>query len=462
MAVRRAFMNTHNLKKGMDIPLVGAPGPAVAEAPPCERIAVYPNEFDGLKPRPQVKPGDTVKRGSVLFYSKKNEALKFRSPAAGTVEEVALGHRRALERITIRLGEDSTEPLPRFSAAQVPGLSRDQVLGVLLDTGYLALLKQRPFSRIPDPAARPKSIFINAMNTAPFQPDAAVLVRGHEAAFQAGLDAMTRLTAGKVHLCLPGGRADLPPALTAAKNAQIHYFRGPHPAGNSSVHIHHVDPIRPHDVVWTVKAVDLVQIGRLLLDGAMPPDRVVMLAGPGVLEGARQYYRARLGSPLESLLKGRLADGEQRIVAGDLLAGKRVTPDSALRFQDSGICVLSEGRERHFMGWIAPGWNVFSWSPSFLSTWLRRGAKWPLDTNRRGSPRAMVLTGLYDRYVPMRIMTDYLVRAVLAHDVDEAVKLGLLEVDPEDFALCAFACPSKMDLVGIIHRGLAEAEKEGI
>ncbi|HOW98943.1 MAG TPA: Na(+)-translocating NADH-quinone reductase subunit A [Kiritimatiellia bacterium] len=456
-------MNTCTLKKGMNIPLGGAPEAVLAEGGPAARITLYPNEFEGIKPRPAVKVGDAVKRGTILYYSKRHAALTFRSPAAGTVEELALGHRRMLERIVIRFGaSDDVEPLSRFEAGRIGSLSREQILAALLDTGYLALLKQRPFSRIPDPAARPKSIFVNAMNTAPFQPDAAVIVRGQETAFQAGLDAMTRLTAGKVRLCLPGGRADLPPALTAAKNVEIHYFAGPHPAGNSSVHIHHLDPIRPHDVVWTVRAVDLVQIGRLLLDGAMPPDRVVTLAGPGVREGERRYYRVRLGAPIEALLQGRLAPGEQRIVAGDVLAGKRVAPDSALRFQDSGICVLPEGRERHFLGWIAPGWNRFSWSPTFLSTWLRRGAQWALDTSRRGSPRAMVLTGLYDRYVPMRIMTDYLLRAVLARDTDEAVKLGLLEVDPEDFALCAFACPSKMDLVGIIRRGLAEAEKEGI
>ncbi|MBU1693243.1 MAG: Na(+)-translocating NADH-quinone reductase subunit A [Verrucomicrobia bacterium] len=456
-------MKIHRIKKGLDIPLVGAPEPIVADGPLAECITLYPNEFEGLKPRPLVKPGDTVRRGSILFYSKKLEALKFRSPAAGTVKEVVFGHRRALEKIVIRVsGADEVEPLPRFAAGQIAGLSREAVLALLLDTGYLAHLKQRPFSRVPDPKARPKSIFVNAMNTAPFQPEAGVVVRGHEAAFQAGLDALTALTSGRVYLCLPGGRPDLPPALAGAKNAEIHFFEGPHPAGNSSVHLHHIDPIRPNDVVWTVKAVDLVQIGRLLLDGAMPPDRVIALGGPGVLDGERRYCRTRLGSPLEGLLKDKLAAGEQRIVAGDILAGVQVGVDSSLRFQDSALCVLPEGRERHFMGWIVPGWSTFSQSRSFLSTWLRRRATWALDTNRHGSPRAMVLTGLYDRFVPMRIMTDYLVRAVLAHDIDEAVKLGLLETDPEDFALCAFACPSKMDLVGIIRRGLAEVEREGI
>lgn len=194
-------MNLIAIKKGCNLPLAGEPEPMVQESAGSERMAVYPNEFEGLKPRPLVKAGDPVKRGSLLFYSKKNEALKFRAPAAGTVEEVVLGPRRALEKIVVRIsGKDEVEPQPRFAAAQVGGLSRDQVLARLLDTGYLVLLKQRPFSRIPDPLVQPKSIFVNGMNTAPFQPDAGVAVRGHEAAFQAGVDAMTRLTAGKVHL----------------------------------------------------------------------------------------------------------------------------------------------------------------------------------------------------------------------------------------------------------------------
>lgn len=456
-------MHLIEIKKGMNLPLAGAPQPVLEEGPAAGRITLYPNEFEGLKPRPRVKPGDVVKRGSVLWYSKKIEGLKFRSPVAGTVEEVVLGQRRALDRIVIRRATtDEVEPLPRFSPERIREESRERLLAHLLDNGHLAYIRQRPFSRVANPQAKPKSIFVNAMNTAPFQADPVVVIRGCETAFQIGLDALTRLTTGPVHLCVPAGRADLPPALVAARNVEIHYFDGPHPAGNSSVHIHHLDPIRPHDVVWTVKAVDLVQIGRLLLEGAVPPDRVVALGGPGVKPEARRYYRVRLGSPLADLLGPRLESGEQRIVAGDVLSGVKVTPGSSLRFQDSSLCVLPEGRERHFLGWLAPGWSLFSQSNSFLSRWFRRHRTWVLDTNRHGSPRAMVLTGLYDRFLPLRIMTDYLVRAVLAHDMDEAVKLGLLETDPEDFALAAFVCPSKMDLVGIIRRGLAEVEKEGI
>lgn len=456
-------MEPYVIKKGLNIPLAGAPAGVVHNALPSERILLYPNEFDGLKPRPAVKAGDMVRRGSVLFTSKKLPALKFRSPAAGTVEDVVLGQRRAIEKIILRAAaRDDIEERPRFSAEQLLGESRERVLGHLMDTGYLTLIRQRPFSRMADPQAKPKSIFVNAMNTAPFQPDASIIIRGHEAAFQAGLNALTRLTSGKVHLCLPHGRDDLSPALAEARNVQLHYFRGPHPAGNTSVHIHRIDPIRPRDIVWTVRAVDLVQIGRLLLDGAVPADRVVSLAGPGVEESSRSYVRVQIGQPLADWLKGKLAPGEQRLVAGDVLSGTIRPPDDSLRFGDAGICVLPEDHERHLLGWIAPGWNLYSRSRSFLSTWLRPRKEWVLTTNRHGSLRAMVLTGLYDEYMPMNILVDYLVRAVLAREVDEAIKLGLLETDPEDFALCAFACPSKMDLVGIMRKGLEMVEKEGI
>jgi Na+-transporting NADH:ubiquinone oxidoreductase subunit A len=379
------------------------------------------------------------------------------------VKSIVLGERRTLEKIVIEVARnEDLESFPKYGVDQVLGLSREHLLAHLQDTGFLSFIRQRPFSKRADPTAQPKSIFVNAMSTAPFRPDIGVLVKGREAAFQAGLNALTRLTTGKVFLCLDAQAKELPQALTAAKNASIHAFDGPHPSGNTSVHIHHLDPIQKHQAVWTIKAADLIQIGRLLTEGAIPESRIVSLGGPGVKEGARKHYRVRVGESLKAVLDGNLVPGEQRVVSGDVLGGHAVPQDGAFRLLDAGLTVLPEGRERHFMGWIAPGLNVLSQSRTFLSRWLKPKAEWALDTNVHGSPRAMVLTGLYDRFMPMNIMVDFLVRAVLAHDTDEAVNLGLLEVDPEDFALCAFVCPSKMDLVGIIKMGLAEVEKEGI
>jgi len=451
------------IRKGLDIRLAGSPRPELASVTPSGRITIHPSDAGSAKLRLLVKEGDEVKRGTPLFLNKKNEAMKFRSPAGGTVQSIVLGERRVIEKIVIAVAQnEQVEPLPRHVPEQLLGLSRDQVLGLLLDSGLIALIRQRPFSRMADPAVTPKSIFVNAMNTGPFRANPVVQVKGHEAAFQAGLNALTRLTAGKVFLCLDARAKDLPPALSAASNVTVRHFNGPHPSGNTSVHIHHLDPIRPGQVVWTVNAGDVVQIGRLLTEGAVPADRVISLGGPGVKDEARKHYRIRIGESLAALLQGRLEEGEQRVISGDVLGGCTTGADASLHLLDTAINVLPEDRERHYLGWIMPGLTFFSQSRTFLSRWLRPSTTWSLGTNLHGSRRAMVLTGLYDRYLPMNIMADFLVRAVLAHDTDEAVKLGLLEVDPEDFALCAFVCPSKMDLVGIIRQGLDEVEKEGL
>ena len=450
-------MEPIRIKKGLNIRLAGVPEPTIAEAISFPIVTVYPVEYEGVKPRLKVKSGDSVQRGTILFEDKKNESFKVRSPAGGNIREIVLGERRVIERIVIDIAKDEqVEEFPKYGIDQILGLSRDEVLSHLLSTGYLAFIRQRPFSKIADPTAAPKSIFVNGMATAPFQADLGTVIKGNEASFQAGLNALTRLTAGKVHLCLAPGSP------IQAANVEVHTFAGPHPAGNTSVHIHHIDPIQPKDVVWTVKAVDLIQIGKLFLEGALPPSRVIAVGGPGVADGARKYYRVRIGGALKNLLDGKLVAGETRIIGGDALAGTAAGLDSFLRFRDSAITVLQVDRERHFLGWIMPGLNFFSRSRTFLSRWLKPNAEWALGTNTHGSPRTMVLTGLYDQVMPMNILVDYLVRAVLAHDTDEAVKLGLLEVDPEDFALCAFVCPSKMDVVAIIRQGLAEVEKEGI
>ncbi len=456
-------MASFSIKQGLDIRLVGAPEATVVEAPAADRVTVYPQDVPGLKPRLLVAEGAAVKRGSALFYDKRNEAFRVTSPAAGVVESIAYGPRRALEKIVIKVdARDAVESLPRYQPAEIARLDRVVLLGHLQATGLLALIRQRPFSRMANPSVTPKSIFVNGMATAPFTPDLNVLVKGRELAFQAGLDALTRLTAGKVFLCLDS-RAANASALASARNVEVHTFTGPHPAGNTSVHISRLDPLKPTDVVWTIKGGDVIQLGQLLLDGEVPGNRIISLAGPGVTEGARKYYRVRLGQSLSSLLHGKLATGETRIIRGDIFAGLKMAADQSLHGDDQGLTVLMEDRERHLLGWAMPGFSFFSASFSFASRWLGGLSRtWALGTNQHGELRPMVLTGLYDQYLPLNIMTDYLVRAVLANDTDEAIKLGLLETDPEDFAVCAFACPSKMDLMTIIRKGLDDVEKEGI
>ena len=450
------------LKKGMDIRLSGRPGSDVVDAVDTDEVAVYPTEFHGMKPRLLVREGDKVKAGGPLALNKKQEQFHISAPAAGTVSSIEYGYRRVIERIVIKKSARQTvEKFDVYTLDDCRNAQGHEVLGQLLESGYLAFLRQRPFSRIADAEAQPKAIFVNAMSTAPFQTDIAAAIQGHEQAFQAGLYLLGNLTDGLVHLITPGDRTDLPDAITEAEGVEHHQFTGPHPAGNSSVHIHCLDPICPGDVVWTIRADDLVQIGRLFLDGRVPADRVVSLGGPGVDVPARRHYRVQVGGSLQGLFEGNLVAGETRIVNGNVLGGAPCNDHAHLPLLCQGFTVLPEDRQRRFLGWLAPGLDRLSLSPLFLSTWFRRTASWDLGTSQHGSPRAMVLTGLYDKYMPMNIMVDYLVRAVLANDTDEAIKLGILETEPEDFALCAFACPSKMDLVGVIRRGLDMIEEEG-
>lgn len=456
-------MASFSIRKGLNIKLVGAPEPTITDAPDSATVAMAPGEFGPIKLRLDVQEGDHVKRGQPLFHDKHTPAFRGVAPAAGVVSTIEYGARRAVRRIVITRDEnDVAESYLRLDPAGVRNMERGALLELLQNTGLLALIRQRPFGKTADVEAKPKSIFVNGMAGGPFTADINAIIKGREIAFQAGLDALTRLTDGKVFLCLNGDATNAA-ALTDARNVEVHTFVGPHPAGNTSVHISKLDPMTPTDVVWAISAVDLLQIGHLLLNGEVPAHRIIALGGPGIAEGARRYYRARVGLPLKTLFEGKLADGELRVLRGDVLSGTIADSDDVVRLLDTGYTVLREDRERHVFGWMMPGFTFYSASRAFASRWfggLRR--TWALGTNQHGELRPMVLTGLYDKYMPLNIWVDYVVRAVLAHDTDEAIKLGILETLPEDYALCAFVCPSKMDLMGIIRQGLADIEKEGI
>ena len=452
-------MADFKIRKGFDIRVKGRPAAVVEEVGEPTRFVVHPSEFEGVKPRLKVAAGDVVKRGDILFENKKNEKMYFRSPCCGTVEEVRLGARRAPVEIVIQPSEkEERVAFDAYTRESLKGLSRQQLVDHLLHTGVWPLIRQRPFSKIADPAAEPKAVFVNACNSAPFQADFSLVLKGDEEAFQIGLDALARLTEGKVHLCKSAGSA-----IPAFENVESHTFSGPHPSGNTSVHINRISPILPHDTIYALPAQDVILLGKQLLTGELPRTRIVALGGPGVKESARKHYRVPLGASLEPLFGQALEEGKElRIVAGSLLWGEKIKPDSGLRFYGSEYFVLEEDRSRHFLGWTAPGLNQYSCHRVNLSSLLGRSREWNLGTNLHGSRRAMVVTGWLDKFQPLNIMTDYLVRACLAHDTDEMVQLGILETDPEDFALAAFTDPHKTDVCGIIKRGLEEIEAEGL
>ncbi|MEE9368672.1 MAG: Na(+)-translocating NADH-quinone reductase subunit A [Pontiella sp.] len=451
-------MAEYKIKKGFDIKVLGKPTTHVEEYARQQIFAIYPSEFEGLKPRLHVKEGESVKRGDVLFNHKKNEKLVFRSPCAGTIKAVNLGARRFPVEILIeRAQEEQSVTFDKYTRDSVGQLSREQVVDHLLNTGMWPLIKQRPFNKIADPDTAPKAIFVNAANSAPFQADFSVILKGDEESFQTGINALAKLTDGKIHLCKSAG-SDIPDF----GNSESHTFSGKHPSGTTSVHINRISPILPNDTVYTLTAQDVILIGKLLVTGELPRTKIIAVAGPAVKEEFRQYYKVEIGANLAPLFEKAIEGEEVRIINGNILWGDKVTSNTCARFYGSEYTILEEDRSRHLMGWTMPGLFQYSSHRVNLSSAMGMSHEWKLGTSMHGSLRAMVVTGWMDKYQPLNIMTDFVVRAALAHDTDEMIQLGILETDPEDFALASFVDPHKTDVCGIIKQGLAEIEEEGI
>jgi Na+-transporting NADH:ubiquinone oxidoreductase subunit A len=451
-------MSTVILRKGHDIRVAGRAERVLVDAAPPKRVALLPTEFRGIRPRLSVEVGQQVRLGTPLFTDKVHPEIRFVSPAAGSVVATNRGARRVLTEVVIELGDDEpAEELPKYDPGSVSQCSREQLLQALLQGGLWGLLKQRPFGKIPNPEETPKSVFVQGIDTEPLALDPAFVLEGQEEAFQAGLDALTRLTDGPVRLCVQDG-ADLPRALSGAQRVEIHRFRGPHPAGNPGTHIHFLDPVRQGEVVWYLKAVEVSDIGHLLLSGRFPTERIVALAGPAVSRPC--YVRTRVGAPMQALTQGRIVGERVRYVSGTVLNGASVGAEGFLRFGDRTVTVLPEGGGQQFLAWARPGLGKYSVSRTYPSGFCK-GAPVALDTSLHGGHRAIVDLGQYDAVMPLNLMPVPLVKSILAGDLDEAEKLGLLELAEEDLALCSFVCPSKIDFGDLLRQGLELYEKEG-
>ena len=451
-------MATYKISKGFDVKVLGQPEPVIEELGGQTRFAVYPSEFEGIKPRLQVKVGDKVKRGQVLFFNKRMDRTLFRSPCCGTISAINLGARRFPIEILIDADvNEESETFKSYTTESILQISREELTAYLLESGMWPLIKQRPFNKIADPDRTPKAVFINAANSAPFQADFSVILKGDEDAFQAGVNALSRLTEGHVHLCTSAG-IELP----SFDHVEMHTFAGKYPSGNTSVHINRISPILPNDTVYTITAQNVILLGKLLTTGELPRTKVVALAGPAVKESARKYYRVPLGASLDGALAENFEGEEIRLINGNIMWGDQVKLDTCAHFYGSEYFAIEEDRSRHLLGWTMPGLCQYSSHRVNLSTLLGMTHKWKLGTSLHGSHRAMVVTGWMDKHQPLNIMTDFLIRAAMAHDTDEMVQLGILETDPEDFAIASFVDPHKTDVCSIIKQGLAEIEEEGI
>ncbi len=420
-----------------------------------ETYGVKPLDFPGLLPKLEVQEGDVVRAGTPLFYDKYRPEVKFSSPVSGEVVEIRRGERRQILEVVVKA--NGSVEYQVFGAAQPAALTRNQVVEKLLVSGVWPYIRQRPFGIVANPNDTPKAIFISCFDTAPLAPDMDFSIQGEDENFQAGIDALSKLTPGKIHL---GLNADYPAASAFAKanGVEHHYFRGPHPAGNVGVHIHHIDPIGKGDVVWVVNPLDVVIIGRLFLKGIYDASRVIALAGSEVT--SPRYYRVISGAQIDSITSGNLNSNiELRYISGNVLTGTKVEPFGYLGFYDNMVTVIPEGNHYEFFGWMSPGFNKFSASRTFLSR-LTPWRKFKFDTNLHGGKRAYVITGQYEKVMPMDILPVHLIKAILANDIERMEQLGIYEVVEEDMALCEYVCTSKTDVQQILRKGIESLIKE--
>ncbi|MBD0328187.1 MAG: Na(+)-translocating NADH-quinone reductase subunit A [Pyrinomonadaceae bacterium] len=443
------------IKKGLNIKMEGEAEKVLTTLPLPGTFALKPSNFRNITPKLLVKEGDEVQAGTPLFYDKDNEAVKFCSPVSGEVLEIVRGEKRKILEVKI-LADKETSYVP-FHEANPEDLSREAITERLLNSGTWPFIRQRPFGIIANPEDIPKAIFISAFDSNPLAPDNNFIMRDAGEDFQTGLNALRKLTKGKVHLTV---HTDQMPAdiFTNAKGVQIHQISGPHPAGNVGVQIHHIDPVNKGELVWCIHPQDVVIIGRLFNQGKFDASKIIALTGSRVEHP--KYYKAVIGGAVKNLLADAgLKPGENRIISGNVLSGKKISPDDYLDFYDAQITVIPEGNEPEFMGWLALGFNKFSMSRAFFS-WLTPQKKYDLDTNMHGEERPFVMTGQYEKVFPMDIYPVQLLKAVLVEDIELMENLGIYEVVEEDFALCEFVCTSKIESQEIIRKGLELVRKE--
>ena len=443
------------LKKGFTINLVGKPAPTVSELPAADTFALKPTDFPGLlRPKVTVNEGDTVKAGTPIMYDKKLHEVMYCAPVSGEVVEVIRGEKRKLLGIKI-LGDKKIEyeTFKEHSISELPSLDKEAVQETLLKSGVWPQIIQRPFGIVADPADTPKSIFISTFDTSPLAPDYDILLKGEGNFFEAGVEILKKLTPGKVHIGV-NGKGEVSSLLANVKGAEIHKFSGPHPAGNVGVHIHHVDPIGRADVVWTVDPYGVVQIGKLFLKGVYDASKTIALVGSEVKEP--QYYKTYMGTHITQLVEGKIKDEHVRYISGNVLTGKRIEKDNGyLSFYHHQITVIPEGDYYEFLGWMKPTANKLSFHRAVgLLSFLNPKKEYVLDTNNRGEERAFVQTGIYEQVLPMDILPEYLLKAIMAEDYDEMEALGIYEVVEEDLALCEFIDISKHDIQHILRKGI--------
>jgi Na+-transporting NADH:ubiquinone oxidoreductase subunit A len=450
-------MAVHSNRKGLDLPLAGAPALQIAEAAPSRRVALLATDTPGLKPALAVQAGDRVLRGQKLFEDKRTPGVPFTAPAAGTVAAIHRGERRAL--ISVVIDVDAADGPPqqvKFAAYRghaAAELDVGSVRSLMQESGLWTALRQRPFGHVPAADGSAEAIFVTAADSRPHAPPPPLVIGPRLDDFRQGLVALTKAGAGPVYLCIQAGEAFDPPA-----GVQVEQFRGPHPSGSVGWHIHCLHPVSMERHVWHIGYQDVIALGHLLRTGTLDVERVISLAGPSVR--SPRLLRTRLGASVDELVAGELQEGEHRVLSGSVLDGRVAAGQASgyLGRYHLQVAALPEGREREMFGYIRPGADKFSVTGAVLGAFSR--AARALTTTTNGGERAMVPIGTYERVLPFDIEPVFLLRALIIGDDPMAQKLGALELDEEDLALATCVCPAKYEYGPLLRDALTRIETE--
>jgi len=443
------------IRRGLDLPLSGAPQQNVEDAVAVSQVAVIGADYVAMKPTMAVRVGDRVKLGQVLFSDKKTPGVHFTAPAAGVVSAINRGAQRVLQSVVIDIDGDDAVEFATCAATDLVSLTTEQVAQNLQASGLWAALRTRPFSKVPAIDSKPSSIFVTAIDTHPLAADPAPIIASQQDAFAQGLQLLTKLTDGPVFVCTAADTQ-----VPQVAGTQIERFEGVHPAGLASTHIHMLDPVSATKTVWAIGYQDVIAFAQLFATGKLPTERVVALAGPMVTKP--RLLRTRVGASTVQLIAGETAQGEfeNRVISGSVLGGNIAAGTTAfLGRYNNQITVLEEGKKREFMGWLAAGNSKHSVLNIFSSA-INRARKIALNTSTNGSQRAMVPVGQFEQLMPLDILPTQLLRSLVVGDIVNAQELGCLELEEADLALMTYACAGKYEYGTILRDVLTRIEKE--
>lgn len=460
-------MAVHVIKRGLDLPIEGAPSQNIEPAAAVSRVAIMADDYPFMKARMAVSVGDVVKRGQLLFEDRKAEGVRFTAPGAGTVTAINRGARRALQSVVITLsdgekaGKPKADELVKFEShtGKAPSaLSPEQVRALLVESGLWTAIRKRPFSQVPATDSTCAAIFVNAMDTSPLAVDPAVVLRDQSEDLKRGMQAIAQLTEGPVFFVKAKGAAIDPGSVDRLR---VEEFTGKHPAGLVGTHIHTLFSVGRERVAWHLSAADVVRVGKLFATGTLPVEHVVGLVGPAVK--SPRLIKTRLGACVDEIVDSQLIDDEVRVVSGSVLHGRKAQGEvfGYLGRYALQISALREDRERVFLGWLRPGMDKFSVVRAFTAGLLGKKRGFDFTTTTHGSHRAMVPIGMFEKVMPLDILPTFLLRALAVDDLDRAEALGCLELDEEDLSLCVFASPGKNDFAADLRRVLTTIWKEG-